>query len=536
MAYSLRESGLDAKIKQDGWLSSRIIQIAFYALSYLSNPNDKHAALYMMVTELGDVSLQNALNMYLKDKKFSHPLLELLDSLRDDVTTLTLSRQLIAVIEAFDLWTYIIEHEDASQQRANLLKLIELCSEFEALQFESLNALGVYGRNLNSFLTWLSMNEDDAQPPAKSIDTQAVQLLTWHSSKGLEWPVVVVLGIDEDKAPRLPNISLGYTDDARENPLENTYVKFFTEFADKGSNQEFIKNLETSTHSTTENLLYVAMTRAREQLILPWASFKEEKVGEFSFMNKLLTKCEMKINKDGMKMKGLDAEKFNVSIIPATINTNNHKSVHHKTISYGRVAIKKLNSIEKIPLQIAPSSLEEKLSTGSLEISIKKYGSQVNLSKMKMAATDLGTLLHHSYHALLADKKMKERLFNALETKLSTEVLNQVVTQVDEFEKYAKEHLAIENIQCEVPILGNTTEGSIVSGSIDLLLETKDGYWIIDHKSDQVEDEGFTAQFIHHYPQLMAYVKYTKLDKPILGVGINWIRYGMISLKDIPNG
>ena len=126
------------------------------------------------------------------------------------------------MIESLELWDYILQHEESTQQRANLLKLIDLCSEFEALQFESLNALGIYGRNINSFLSWLSMNESDAQPAPKSINTEAVQLLTWHGSKGLEWPVVIVLGLDHNKGPSLPSISLGYTDESRNDPLSNS--------------------------------------------------------------------------------------------------------------------------------------------------------------------------------------------------------------------------------------------------------------------------------------------------------------------------
>jgi ATP-dependent helicase/nuclease subunit A len=533
MASSLRESGLEAQIKQDGWFSSRIVQIGFYALSYLANPLDKHAALYMIITELGDVTLQDALDMYLRDKKFSHPLIETLDNLREQITTLTLSRQLITMIEALDLWNYVMEHVDSSQQRANLLKLIYVCSEFESLQFESLNALGIYGRNINSFLTWLSMSDNDAQPQPKSINTQAVQLLTWHASKGLEWPVVVVLGLDSDKAPRLPNISLGYTDESRNDPLKNTYIKFFTEFNDDNTQEAFIANLEQSAHSTIENLLYVVMTRAREQLILPWPSFKEGKVEKFSFMHKLITKCKMKVGASGITMNGLTEGSFEASVVPAIMSDASNDKPNQVPINYGRVAIKQLAETVKISAQISPSNVQEESLLDKYDISIKKYGSKVDLSKIKISASDLGTLLHHCYHALLVDKDMQERLFSSLATKLSSDVLEEVKTQVSEFENYTKDEFSMKNIKCEVPILSKTEEGSVVSGSIDLLIETEHGYWIIDHKSDRVDEDGFLSQFIHHYPQLMSYVKFTKLDKPILGIGINWIRYGMISATKI---
>jgi len=115
-------------------------------------------------------------------------------------------------------------------------------------------------------------------------------------------------------------------------------------------------------------------------------------------------------------------------------------------------------------------------------------------------------------------------LFASLNGKLPQSVFDQIQTQVLHFEEYSKSNLHAINIKCEVPILSKTEQDSVVSGSIDLLVETDDGYWIIDHKSDAAED------FEQHYGQLEAYAKFTKLDKPLFGVGINWIRYGEISL------
>ena len=37
-----------------------------------------------------------------------------------------------------------------------------------------------------------------------------------------------------------------------------------------------------------------------------------------------------------------------------------------------------------------------------------------------------------------------------------------------------------------MPLLGVDENGSVTSGFADLLIESDDGVWIIDHKSDQV--------------------------------------------------
>jgi len=481
------------------------------------------------------MSLQDTLDIYLKDKKFTHALIEKLDAVREEAQILTLSRQLIQMIESLELWDYVLKHEENSQQRANLLKLIDLCSEFESLQFESLNALGIYGRNVNSFLSWLNMNENDAQPAPKSINTEAVQLLTWHGSKGLEWPVVIVMGLDHDKGPSLPNISLGYTDELRDDPLANSYVRFFTKFQDDSTNEAFIEELNKDAHSTAENLLYVAMTRAREQLILPWPSFKEKKAAAFSFMHKLMTKCNMEVGSDRISMDNLSRNNgFSESVVTATLPDESDVEVKDSAINYGRAAIEMLEDPGQVPSQISPSAIEQLDSSfDKTKLSLKSYGVEVDLSGIKMEATDLGTMLHRCYHALLVDKALGERLFTALKGQLPQNVWDQMQNQVVSFEDYSKSELQAVNIQCEVPILSKTEQGSVVSGSVDLLLETDTGYWIIDHKSDRVDD--FEERFAHHYPQLEAYAKCTKLDKPLLGVGINWVRYGKISLMNSLN-
>jgi ATP-dependent exoDNAse (exonuclease V) beta subunit len=67
--------------------------------------------------------------------------------------------------------------------------------------------------------------------------------------------------------------------------------------------------------------------------------------------------------------------------------------------------------------------------------------------------------------------------------------------------------------------------GQTVSGTIDLLVETETGYWIVDHKTDKV------AEYSKHHTQLMAYAKALKLDKPVLGLAVNWVRGGILELN-----
>jgi ATP-dependent exoDNAse (exonuclease V) beta subunit len=72
-----------------------------------------------------------------------------------------------------------------------------------------------------------------------------------------------------------------------------------------------------------------------------------------------------------------------------------------------------------------------------------------------------------------------------------------------------------------------------VHGAIDLFVETKDGVWIVDHKSDQTEDR--EARFKNYWPQLKAYAAAVENvgGLPIRGVAVNWISAGEAMLMEI---
>ena len=82
----------------------------------------------------------------------------------------------------------------------------------------------------------------------------------------------------------------------------------------------------------------------------------------------------------------------------------------------------------------------------------------------------------------------------------------------------------------ELPLLGIDDNGSVVSGTADLVLETDGGIWIIDHKSDQVDDPELA--FNSYRPQLECYATLLQsMGHNVLGLGINWIRRGEVVLE-----
>ncbi|HYN74386.1 MAG TPA: UvrD-helicase domain-containing protein, partial [Candidatus Methanoperedens sp.] len=81
-AEVLRALGIRTRVQQDGWFGSPAVQIVCHALAYVADAEDRHAALYLAVTELGSHSLESALGVLRRGDLLEDPVLGLLDPLR----------------------------------------------------------------------------------------------------------------------------------------------------------------------------------------------------------------------------------------------------------------------------------------------------------------------------------------------------------------------------------------------------------------------------------------------------------------------
>ena len=146
---------------------------------------------------------------------------------------------------------------DGPRRRANLMALYD-----EAVRFES----GGH-RGLMAFLLHLSrMAENGLTVPVSGCDTGGVRILSIHKSKGLEFPVVLVCGLDrqfneaDTKATILfhPELGLGPKRTDRERGLRYTTI----------ARDAVALRLRQQLRAEEMRLLYVAMTRAEHKLIL----------------------------------------------------------------------------------------------------------------------------------------------------------------------------------------------------------------------------------------------------------------------------
>ena len=146
---------------------------------------------------------------------------------------------------------------DGELRRRNVLLLLDL-----AQQFEQTGA-----RGLHRFLLWMQRQETEGEEPAApGGESRSVRILSIHKSKGLEFPFVFLC----DTA-RLFNKS-----DARESVLVHPVLGLGPKCTDLEHGVEYptiarqaiAAQLLTEMLSEEMRLLYVAMTRAKERLVI----------------------------------------------------------------------------------------------------------------------------------------------------------------------------------------------------------------------------------------------------------------------------
>jgi ATP-dependent exoDNAse (exonuclease V) beta subunit len=121
--------------------------------------------------------------------------------------------------------------------------------------------LGLSGAGPRAWLEELLAGLEDGRPAGKPAD-DAINLLTSHSAKGLEWPVVLPLGLWRGIG-KAPEQGLKLVRDAAEGP--RVYFDGASVPAETKEARERERWRELA------RLLYVTLTRPRRVLVLPWA-------------------------------------------------------------------------------------------------------------------------------------------------------------------------------------------------------------------------------------------------------------------------
>ena len=178
-----------------------------------------------------------------------------LDKKRRETPDLPAAELVWRLIEELDLLALCSAMSDGEQRRARLMALVTLSERFESSGY----------RGLHRFVLWLRRLAERGEEPVLGADTgSAVQILSVHKSKGLQFPVVFLC----DTGRRFNK------SDARDTVLVHPTLGLGPKVTDLERRVEYPslarnairQRLERETLSEEMRLLYVALTRAQERL------------------------------------------------------------------------------------------------------------------------------------------------------------------------------------------------------------------------------------------------------------------------------
>ena len=203
--------------------------------------------------QLDDVLVQKCRQLY-----------DTLQKLRQSSGMMTLEALIRRIYDTTDFLSVMQLTKDGDRKRANLHLLLQYAKQYEENTDAAHNGVSGFLR----YIDWLLDSGNDFQQTSLTAGVEnAVAVKTMHRSKGLEYPFVFLGKLESPFS----------TEDSRKNAV----------FSEKGLVGFCIKNPENYTRAKTmpfavleqENrnasrseelrLLYVAMTRAKQQLFLP---------------------------------------------------------------------------------------------------------------------------------------------------------------------------------------------------------------------------------------------------------------------------
>jgi len=441
-----------------------------------------------------------------------------------------------AVLQALDLGRLVLGWPDPEQRSGNLDALRALADRYE----ETCRITGA-AASLAGLLHYFDqarearwdgneMRANDEQHFSQG--PSAVVLCTYHRSKGLEWPVVILSSLDA--APRADAFGVKIQSPEApldpERPLEGRWIRYFPRplagrtkslgFAEREAESEQGREARQDEQCERARLLYVGCTRARDHLILAarnrngelatqWLDELRDSSGSSLLQLAIAGEAEeSSVVINGTQIQ-VSARVWRIDVEPKEVGPVNDTTL---VLAWHRPP----PAPPRERYWITPSSAAE-CWHGLPELRIEevvRIGTPVSVRRS--GDVDWGAF-GDTVHGFLAADRCDEpavrleratRLLQACSSGASLEP-ESLIGLSDALLAFVEKRWPGAVWHREVPIrvrIGSGDTARRVNGGIDLLLETTDGYVVIDHKTYGNPGETAVREHAAQYlPQLAAY-------------------------------
>lgn len=558
IAAELRAQGVPAAIAQAGLLQTPEAILAVACLRRLNDPSDTIASaeiislagceepeswvtdrLKLMANAPQDKDKQSGYgNDWRESGENAYPLLTELTKLRTDMPILSPLEALQTVVAHGQLSTIVLcwcsGEADARTRLANLEALLNMARQYEEASRNTSQSASVSG-----LILWLNEQAEADQDFLALPAIDAVKVMTHHASKGLEWPVVILTGLENKVRDRLWSISTVSTSKVDvENPLKHRFIRFWpwafgkmekVTIADPIAQSEIAKTMRTAAIEEEKRLLYVSMTRARDMLVMVRAGKEKEEswiktvgadwlrgeaeettavafqrerfVMEFSQVKAEATRLTLPNGEmipyqhwlleapEGDAECSVEAEPiywFNETVIPAQAGIQPDE--------------------KRLPLKFSPSSAAQQDCKVVENLALGKR----MLLKSGVDMAQLGTAIHGCICASFTDPNAPltvEEIENIMQRMDVADAVQpqELLNQIGAFNSWIKTRWPEAVPYAEIPTEMRMPNGQVLQGRIDLLLKIKGGWILIDHKSNPSGENRWEAIAQEYAGQLATY-------------------------------
>lgn len=439
---------------------------------FVYNPDFKFYLMSMLRSFIFNIN-DNTINdifissdFYLSFKEELPNIFDSINKLSRMYNELTLKDFVDEVFDEFNIFGEIYKLENIESVENRLYFLLAKAEEFSKIGFTGIDFVN-YLDDLNKYDIDIKLSE------TKETGGNVVNLMTIHKSKGLEFNYCYFPLLDEPFALKevrdliLFDFKLGFIFPIFSEGLQKTFYRYLLEL-----------RLNKENISEKIRLFYVALTRAREK---------------FTIVTKKLKYDMSDLNADGVEdithlvstnsyLKKIRYNSFHD--ILTSIYSSIRFNISEEVIPYYDEDVE---SYKKIPRSFEKVEFRE-LNIEEKKVVNKKASIETNrlLTKEEVSKMEFGTTVHKYLELIDFNNYEKEiKLLN-----LNDYYKNKLLMF---FKNLASLNLVVKKIYHEYEFMYNNGESNVV-GVIDLLIETNDGYVVIDYKLGDIEKDGYINQ------------------------------------------
>ena len=309
-------------------------------------------------------------------------------------------------------------------------------------------------------------------------DDNGVSVMTYHKSKGLEWPCVILCSLNNVPV----DVKKTYFGVLTNNTATDTLLRLVpsairdicSKITDRFEDNSFFKEIKLATINEAKRLMYVGMTRPKEQLIL--------------------TTYGTKNGDDWLTSIGCDTINSHAAAEVINWGGANWKHIFKNDVDPDESDVKseKITSFDVLKLPTEHHSFEgkfvspSKVKTDKRLYSVEQCGSfadRISATAADGRDSTVGNFIHHLMCLWNGDRSIVEKLAEAYGVKVDVEA---VAASIENFWAWMEQTYGkYTHIERELPFSFTNDLGQIITGEIDLVYHTAEGDVLVDYKTYQ---------------------------------------------------